>query len=112
MTDKRNIIFNSHGTYNESVQVHGDFVQGNQTVNNSFSQDITTIQNLLIEFQKQYSTEEAAEKTAQELVVRAQSSPAQKKRLIDVAKYVASNGGIEASIGKAVELALKLLVGI
>jgi hypothetical protein len=122
MNDNRNINFNLGGTYNESVHVQGDYVQGDKiqgdyvqgdkTIVQNFNQDIAAIQNLLTQFQKQYSTEEAISKTAQELAVNSANNPTKQKRLADTVKYIAKNGGIEAGIGKAVDLALKLLIGI
>lgn len=114
MSNGRSINFSSGGTYNESIQVQGDFVQGDfvegdKIIDQSFNQDIATIQNLLTQFQKQYSPEEAIRKTAQELAVNSANNPTKQKRLTDTVKYIAKNGGIEAGIGKAIDLALKLI---
>jgi arginine utilization protein RocB len=112
MDTNRNISINSGGTYNESIQVQGDFVQGNKITSHNFNQDILSIQNLLTQFKRIHDPEEAVKKTAQELATNAERNPEKKKRLIDLVKYLSSNGGTEAVIGKIAELALKLLIGI
>lgn len=71
MADNRNINFSSGGTYNESVQVHGDFVQGNKLVSQDLSQAAADIRQLLNQLQNQYSPEEAQQKAANELVNQA-----------------------------------------
>jgi arginine utilization protein RocB len=112
MDTNRNISINSGGTYNESIQVQGDFVQGNKITGQNFNQDILSIKNLLTQFKQTHDPEEAVKKTAQELATNAEKNPETKRRLIDLVKYLASNGGTEAVIGKIAELALKLSIGI
>jgi hypothetical protein len=110
MDNNRNISINS-GTYIESIQVQGDFVQGDQVISQNFNQDILSIQNLIAQFQQEHDPEEAVQKTAQKLAVDSAKNPEGRKRLANLLKYVASNGAIEAGIGKAIEIALKLSMG-
>jgi hypothetical protein len=112
MNSGRNISINSGGVYNESIQVQGDFVQGDKNIGPNFNQDILSIQNLLIQFQQKHDSDEAIKKTAQELATDAEKNPEKKKRLIDLVKYIGAHGGIEAGIGKIAELALKLTMGV
>ena len=117
MSNNRNINFGPGGTYNESVhhestQVHGDFVQGDKVIQQDFSQEIMDIQRLLHRFREQYPLDEAINKTAHELVVRSGKSSAGKNKIVALAEYIATNGGIEAGIGKAIELALKLILNL
>lgn len=113
MTNDRNINIGS-GSYNENVQVQGDFVQGDKVqsskiINQDLSQTAIDIQQLLQRFQSQYSLVEAQEKTATELANQARKNPEIRNKLTSLGSYIAANGGIEAGIGKAIELALKLL---
>lgn len=109
MENNRYISFGSGGTYNENVQVQGDLVQGDKNVNQELDQVIVDIQRLLQQFQNQHSLIEAQHRVATELANRARQSPKTENTLIRLGKYIAANGGIEAGIGKVVELALKLL---
>ena len=109
MTDIRNINFGSGGTYNESVQVQGDFVQGSKFISKDLNQAAADIGQLLRQLESQYSPEESQQKAADELVKQARRDPNAKKTLSELGRYIAANGGIEAGIGKIVELALKLL---
>ncbi|MCY7324150.1 MAG: hypothetical protein LH660_20695 [Phormidesmis sp. CAN_BIN36] len=109
MADNRNISFGSGGTYNESIQVRGDFVQGNKLVSQDLNQAAADIGQLLHQLQGRYSPEEAQQKAADELVSQARKDPEAQKTLVKLGRYIAANGGIEAGIGKIIELALKLL---
>lgn len=109
MGDSRNISFGSGGTYNESIQVQGDFVQGNKFISRELNQAATDIGRLLHQLESQYSPEEAQQKATDKLVNQARKDPEAKKTLVELGRYIAANGGIEAGIGKIIELALKLL---
>jgi hypothetical protein len=114
MVNNRNISFGSNGTYNETVQVKGDFVQGDKiqrdnVIEQDLSRAITSIQQLLYQMQSRYSPTEAQQKTAIELASRAKKDHETKNTLIRLGAYIAANGGIEAGISKVIELALKLL---
>lgn len=112
MAGDRNINFGPGGTYNESIHVQGDFVQGNKFIGQDLKQAASDIHNLLCQLQIQYSPEEARQKAADELANQARNDPDRKRTLVQLASYIATNGGIEAGIGKVIELALKLLIGI
>ncbi|MGG6270661.1 hypothetical protein ACQ4M3_38935 [Leptolyngbya sp. AN03gr2] len=112
MVNNRHISFGAGGTYNESVQVQGDFVQGNKAVNQDLDQAIAEIQKLLHQLQSQCSSEAATHKAADELATQAKADPERKQTLMELGRYIAANGGIEAGIGKVIELALKLLIGV
>jgi hypothetical protein len=112
MSSSRNINFGTGGTYNESINVKGDFVQGNKIVHHNFTQEIIDIGYVLDKFQESYPPDEAIQKTAHELAVKSKDNPEEKNKLYEISNYIATNGGIEAGIGKAIELALKLIIGI
>ena len=112
MSSTRNISFGSGGTYNESIQVNGDFVQGDKFVTHSFTQEILEIENLLNDFQKNYSSSEAINQAAHKLATQSENSPEEKNKLLRMGQYVANNGGIEAVIGKVIELAIKLVLHV
>ncbi|MBD2056450.1 hypothetical protein H6F88_10565 [Oculatella sp. FACHB-28] len=114
MTNNRNINFGSNGTYNETVQVQGDFVQGNKIqsrkiIEEDLTQAVINIQRILHQMQSRYPLDEAQQKAATELANRVRKNPEAGNILIRLGNYIATNGGIEAGIGKVVELSLKLL---
>lgn len=112
MVNNRHINFGSGGTYNESVHVQGDLIHGNKIVGQDLNSAIAEIQKLLHQLQSQCPSEEATQKVANELADQAKADPERKQTLMQLGRYVAANGGIEAGIGKAIELALKLLIGV
>ena len=89
-------------------QIQGDYIQGDQNQ----IQGIMEIHSLLIKHQKNYSTDEAINITAKDLATECKNDSSKRNKLIDMGKYLASNGGIEATIGKVIELAIKLMTGI
>jgi len=118
------VNFGSGGTYNERLQVQGDLIQGdknegcqfygdfnrNQNLEDrDFDETISEIQELLTQLQERYPSSEAQMRAATDLAVQAQSEPSKKNSLIRLGEYIASNGGIEAGIGKVIELALTLI---
>lgn len=118
MPDNRYINVGSGGTYNENsqnhnvqgdfIQIQGNFVQSSQIDDETLNQTIVDIQQLLEQLQTRYSPVEAQQKAAIELASKARRDPVFKQVLAKL-RFVAANGGIEAVIGKIIELALKPL---
>lgn len=120
MGNNRIINLGPGGTYNESVKIggnniQGDFIQGSkvQHQNQSFTEEIAEIQSLLAGFQEEnYSLDEAIKMAANELVAQSADSSEKKSRLVEFWKYLAVNGGIKAITGKVIELAIKSMSGM
>lgn len=129
MNSDRDINFGAGGTYNNSptnnnnsiniagnnVQgniIQGDYIQGNQNQNQNQTQEIIEIHNLLVKYQKNYSSDEAINMAAKDLATQSKNNSSKRSELMAMGKYIASNGGIEATIGKVIELAIKLMTGI
>jgi uncharacterized membrane-anchored protein YjiN (DUF445 family) len=112
MSNTRNISFGSGSTYNESIQVNGDFIQGDKVVNHNFTQEILEVKSLLNELQKNHPLDESINQAAHKLAIQAKDSPEEKNKLFKMGQYVANNGGIEAVIGKIIELAIKLVLHV
>jgi len=130
MNSNRNINPGTGGTYNNSIhiggnniqgnniqgdyiqgdqnQIQGDYIQGDQNQ----IQEIMEIHNLLVKYQKNYSPDEAINMAAKDLATRSKNDSSKRSKLMAMGKYLASNGGIEATIGKVIELAIKLTTGI
>ena len=118
MNSNRTINLGAGGTYNESVHIQGDNIQGDKVQGDKVqgdknqTQEIMEIQNLLFKYQKHYSSDEAIDRTAKDLAAQSKNDSIKKSKIVHLGKYIASNGGVEATIGKVVELAIKLITGI
>lgn len=112
MSNTRNINFGSGGTYNESIHINGDFVQGDKSVTHNFTQEILEIETLLNELQKNHPLNESINQAAHKLAIQSKDSPEEKNKLLRMGQYIAHNGGIEAVIGKVIELAIKLVLHV
>lgn len=129
MTNDRSINFTNNGTYNKSINIQGNYVagnyiegdfvqgdkiqgdqvQGNKLTNKELDAEIIEIKRLLNRYQAQYSKLESQQQTAETLAEQARRDPARRNKLIQIANYLATNGGIEAVISQVIGLALKAL---
>lgn len=120
MNSNRNINFGAGGTYNESTHIEGNNIQGDNIQgdkvegdkNQNQNQEIMEVKNLLVKYQKNYSPDESINMAAKDLATQSKNDSSKRSKLMAMGKYLASNGGIEATTGKVIELAMKLMTGI